>query len=207
MFALDRDLLAVEPTVFRDVQWLGQRLCAGTGTISGTTLTLSGLDVALDAAGVTAGHVVTIDGVSFEVVARLGPSSATVSKLRVSASDPAIPPGNVSGRPAAVFTFAPQIGLVHGHLARMLGLGESGLDESAVKNPEELAHAEALGALHLVYASASALSGPDSPLGRRARWYQERFGIERRSVVAQVDTDGDGVADALRRLNVLQLVR
>lgn len=211
MFATDRDLAAIEPNLFRDVQWLGQRLGAGTGSVSGTTLTLTGLDVTLDAAGVTAGHVVSIDGVAYEILARLGPATATVSRVRASAADPSIPPGTIANRPAAVFTFAPQAAPVHRQFLGMLGLsdppGEGELGPSAVKNPGDVAAVEALGVLHAVYAAASALAAPNSPLIARAEHYRRAFAEARRRLEVRIDTDGDGVADAIRRLSVLQLIR
>ena len=54
MFAQDRDLLALDPNLFRDVAWSGQRLVSGVGNISGTTLTLTSQDVTLEAAAITA---------------------------------------------------------------------------------------------------------------------------------------------------------
>ena len=70
MFATDRDLLALEPNLFRDVGWVSQRLVVGTGSISGTTLTMSAQDVAFDGAGVGAGSVVVVDSAAYEVRAR-----------------------------------------------------------------------------------------------------------------------------------------
>ena len=87
----------------------------------------------------------------------------------------------------------------------MLGLEPSGeaadgeLDEGAVVNPRALARLEALGALHLIHAGASAGQEPDSPAARRAELYRLRFAAERGAVVAKLDTDGDGVADVTRR--------
>lgn len=211
MFALDRDLLAIEPGVFRDVQWLGQRLCAGTGSVSGVTITFTGLDVTLEAAGVTGGHVVTIDGVGYEVLERLGPASATISRVRGSLEEAPIPIGTIASRPAAVHTFRPQAALVHRQILGMLGLvenpGRGELGPSAVTNPRDVAAVEALGVLHAVYAAASALAGQGSPLIQRAEQYRRRFGEARRRLKVRIDTDGDGEADAVRTLSVLHLVR
>lgn len=211
MFALDRDLLAIEPNVFRDLQWLGQRLCAGTASVSGSALTFAGLDVTLDDAGVDRGHVVTIDGVGYEILARLGPASATVSRVRASLDDPPIPVGTIASRPGAVHTFGPQAALVHRQILGMLGLVENpvegGLGPSAVTNPRDVAEVEALGILHAAYAAASALAGQGSPLVQRAEHYRRRFGEARRRLRVALDTDGDGQPDARRTLSVLQLVR
>src|SRR3954470_14123560 len=70
MFASDRDLLAMEPNLFRDVGWVGQRLVSGTGGVAGTTLTLTAQDVDFEDGGVGAGCVVLVDGAPYEVLAR-----------------------------------------------------------------------------------------------------------------------------------------
>jgi hypothetical protein len=37
--------------------------------------------------------------------------------------------------------------------------------------------------------------------------YRQRFATERQRAAALIDTNGDGIADATRRLNVVNLVR
>jgi hypothetical protein len=211
MFASDRDLLAYEPNIFRDVMWVGQRLLKATGAISGTTLTISNFDVPLDAAGVGAGSVVTVSGVSYEVLSRSSGTQATISRLRPEASGSALPPSAVSGVEVVVGTFRPQIRIVHDQLLRMVGIEPSEPDatpsESNILNGSSLAGLECLGALHLIFAAASAASGPDSAFGRRAELYRARFGRERELSAVRLDLDGDGVADATRRFNVMQFVR
>ncbi|MFG0260543.1 MAG: hypothetical protein ACF8LK_09355 [Phycisphaerales bacterium JB041] len=48
MFATDRDLLVLEPSLVRDIGWVGQRLARGSGDIAGTTLTMTVQDVGFD---------------------------------------------------------------------------------------------------------------------------------------------------------------
>ncbi|MFN0011802.1 MAG: hypothetical protein ACKVS8_09190 [Phycisphaerales bacterium] len=213
MFAADRDLLVLEPNLFRDVSWLGQRLFTGLCTISGTTLTASGVDFA--ALGVDAGHVVLVDGASLEVVARVNATTLTVSRPRAGLDDAAIAPLAGIARPLSITTFAPQLGIVHRQVLAMLGLLEAAsevepevLTESAVMNPRDLRLLEALGTLHLVFAAlggAGAVAG--SPESGRAEMYRQRFAAERGRVSARIDTDGDGLADATRRPSVMMLVR
>ena len=209
MFATDRDLLAQDPEVFREVLWATQRRVRGTATLSGTALIFSTQDVGLDAAGVDAGHVVSLNGDAYEVIARTGTATLTVSRLRDSLDAPAIPGGSVSSPATAVVaTFRPQIALVHDQVLRMLGLAEAeGPNEQSVVDPSALREVEALGALHLVWAGAAALSGPDSPPGKRAEWFRRRFAAARRSAVVALDLDGDGAADATRRLSALHVMR
>lgn len=213
MFAKDRDLLVLEPSLVRDIGWVGQRLVKGTGDVSGTTLTLTAQDVGLDDAGVDAGGVVVVGGAVYEVVERLSASTMTVSRMRGSAEDAVLVPSPVTGAGVEVPTFGPQLTMVHGQVLRMLGIepGEQAaagvVGESSIMNPGSFVLMEALGTLHLVFAAAAALTNEQSPAAFKAGMYRERFAAERGRVSAQVDTDGDGVADATRRPSVVQLVR
>lgn len=211
--ASDRDLLAFEPDLFRDAGWSGQRLVNGTCTISGTTLTLTAQDVNFDDAGVTTGHVALVDGVPYEIIAVPTPTTATVSRPRASTADPVIAPSPVTGKPVTVVTLRPQIAITEHQMLRMLGIepsaapGPGMLSEASITNPGALNRVVCLGALHLVFAAAAALTPPESPHWVRAELYRGRFIRERQSAAALLDTDGDGIADATRRLNVMQLIR
>lgn len=213
MFATDRDLLVIEPGLMRDVAWIGQRLVRGTGSVSGTSLVLSERDNGLASQGVGAGHVARIGGNGFEIVGVSGEDTAEVSRLRASAGDAAIGLTAMSDVEVEVYTFAPQIADVHRRVLRMLGLspageaGEGEADESAVVNSADLVRLEALGALHLIYAGASAGQGKESAAGLRAELYRARFAAERGAVVARLDLDGDGLADVARRPGVGRFVR
>ncbi len=210
MFVTDRDLLVLEPGVFRDVVWLGQRLVRGVGSVSGTTLTMTSQDTGFDDAGVGAGSVVVIDGVALEVLSRTSGSELEVSRLRESVSGAGVGAGSIVNKVVDVSTFGAQAALVHAQVLRMLGLEASGsaLDapgEDDVVNPQDFSLVEALGTLHVVYASASAAGAGD--LAGKAAMYRERFAAERQRVDARIDLDGDGVADATRRMNVVQFAR
>lgn len=215
MFINDRDLLVLEPNLFRDVGWLGQRLADTTGSISGTTLTVTGADLA--ALGVGAGYVALVNGLPVEVLARLSATTATVSRLRADVNDAAIPPGNVPPSvPVQVWTLRPQINVVHQQVLRLLGIEPSAdggpvlpwqLTEAQIIRPRSLWLLEALLTLHLVYSSAAALAGSESPLGLRAQMYLARAGAERARAVAYLDTNGDGVAEVARYVGVACWVR
>ena len=213
MFAADRDLLVLEPNLFRDVSWLGQRLFTGTCNLSGTTLTASAAD--FTALGVEAGHVVVVDGASLEVVARVNTTTLNVSRPRATLDGPSIAPIPGTGRALTITTFAPQLGIVHRQVLAMLGLLDApttaepeALTEAMVVNPRELRLLEALGVLHLVFASLGGAAGKsDAPESGRAEMYRRRFAAERARAVARLDTDGDGLADVTRRPSVVLLVR
>jgi hypothetical protein len=213
MLVTDRDLLALEPNLFRDAGWAGQRVVSGVGSISGTTLTLSSSDVSLIDAGVGPGHVVSVDGTSYEVIAVLSATTATISRLRAGAGDPVLVPSPASSKPVSIVTLRAQTALVERQVLRMAGIepgaaaGPGVLTEANLVSPGELRWVTALGTLHLVFTGVAALSAPGSPAWLRAELYRRRFIEERQRASASVDTDGDGVADAVRRLNVLQLVR
>lgn len=217
MFASDRDLLVLEPGLFGEVGWMGQMLVRGVGTIAGSTLTLTSADADLASAGVGPGYVVRVGEVSYEVIERLSAMSVSVSRVRDEVVDPVRPPAAVSGGAVLVSTMRPQIRLVHEQVLRMIGLepggGGSGrvgeLGESAVTNPRTLARVEALGALHLIYAAAAAPGGDRSPASwwGKAMLYRQRFAQERERVAAQIDVDGDGLPDVVRRLNVVVMGR
>jgi len=211
MFAQDRDLLALEPELFRDVVWVGQRPVRGSGAVSGSTLTMTTQDVGFDDAGVDAGRVVRVGGTSLEVIERLSASALTVSRLRASSDAPVITPTPVA-TPTIVeaVTFGPQLAIAHGQVLALLGLdsAEAGAPGAgSVLNTGSLRLLTSLAAVHLVLAAASAPVGPESPVGQRAELYRQRFEIERRRVVAEIDLDGDGVAEVARRPSVQRLLR
>ncbi len=205
MFGHDRDMLAIEPHAFTDALWAGRRLASGTAAVSGTTLTTSSSSATFSDAGATAGQVLVFNGVPLEVLSVTSDTVLEVSRLRGSLEDPALPPVASAGAPFTLVTFAPQRAIVYRQLL--------GLDVPDVPGPEavvdasSLVHAEALGTLHLVYAAASALSGPSSSLGARAAMYADMFSRARQSLVVRLDLDGDGVVDTTRRPALMQLVR
>lgn len=212
MFTTDRDLLVLEPGLFRDVGWVAQRLTKGTGTISGNTLTITGADVSLDAAGLTAGHVATVGGTSYEVIARQSSTALTISRPRASTTDAIQPPSPANGVDTLVTTFAPQIAMVERQVLRMAGIEPEDstpgiVTASAITNPGALTMLIGLGTLHVLYAAAGASSGANGWLADRAAMYRERFSAARQNARVLIDLDGDGIPDATRRLNVVQFIR
>jgi hypothetical protein len=207
-FAHDRDLLVLEPALLRDVGWAGQRVLDTTGSVAGTTLTLASGSLA--DAGVGPGSVVLVDGLALEVVAILTPTTATVSLLRARRDGPEVAPPAATNRAVRVYSFGPQLHLVHRQVLAMAGIDPDGagpLDQSAITNPGALVRLEALGALHLIYAGASAPGSAAAGLADRAAMYRERFGAERGRVAVLVDLDADGIAEARRSLSIIQWIR
>lgn len=214
MFSKDRDLLAIEPAIFRDLAWAGQRLVSGAATIEDDSLTFDSQDIALDAAGVGAGQVAVVGGVGYEVIETLNGQKAVISRLRDTEDAAMLPPSPIAGADAWIATFAPQARIVHGQILRMAGVEPAGtpslarrVGESAITNGAALARLEVLGVAHLVYAAAGAAAGPRSPAQQRAELYRALFRDERERVFVDLDLDGDGRPDATRRLNLIHLVR
>lgn len=214
MFATDRDLLAFEPELFRDVGWAGQRLIKGVGDISGTTLTLTSYDNTFAAAGVNTGNVVMVDGVAYEITARLTATTATISRIRPDPSGAIVPPAAATGKPVVVTTFLPQIALAHRQILRWLGIDPDesgdGVRESNITNASAFREAEALGALSQVLYSAAgpAMNGTAvSERINRSRKYQDDFFRMVRPIGARIDADGDGIFESTRRAGIVEMER
>lgn len=212
-FATDRDLLVLEPNLFRDIGWVGQRLTRGAGSVSGTTLTIAAPEVAFDAAGVGVGNVAVIAGVSYEVIARLSATQATLSRLRASTDDAVIPPTAAASVECVIHTFEPQLRMAHRQILRMAGVEADDSPiagdrtESQVYVEPELTRLECLGALSIIWAGAAGLLGSTAPGQQRAEWYRERFMRERDRVRVRILPTAPGRAEEFRSLNVGSFVR
>lgn len=216
MVATDRDVLAVEPNVFRDIAWAGQRLVSGSGSTIGGVLTQTpGLyDVSFVDADVGTGHVVVHAGVALEVVARIGATSVTVSRIRASTSDPVIPVADTGASQTVVYTLAPQIRMVTDQVYRLLGvaatgsaLGPNQLVPEHVYDIGDIRRAVVMGTLHMAYSASAALSSEGSPLHQRTELYRRMFALERERAVVRFDADGDGEPEFTRRMNIMRFER
>lgn len=200
-FARDRDLLALEPGLFRDCGFLGQRLSKSTASISGTTLTASSPDIDFVAAAVAAGHVPLVGGIPCEVVSVSSGTQLVVSRLRESRTGPVLPPPPATAQDCVVSTFEPQIAMAHGQLMAMAGLETDGSSTRAQALADDaVIRLEATLALSLVWAAAAALGGEGAAAWARAEWYRARAAAERGRIRIPIDTNGDGIADASRSL-------
>lgn len=211
MFINDRDLLAHEPNLFRDVAWVGQRLTGGTSSVSGTTLTCVTPEIALNQTPIGPGSVAVVGGAGYEVLGVTSATQMTISRLRVREEDAAIIPAQGTGLTMSVVSFKPQIAIVHAQVLRLAGIEPDtpagAAAESQIANTSALRLVEALGSLALIFAAASLAGGEASPMRERAKDYAKRYAQERGRVCVEMDTDADGVTDAIRSLNVFRLVR
>ena len=211
MFATDRDLLVREPRVFHDVAWAGQRVLEMlNAAYDSATGTLGSAGDGLATKGLAVGSVVVVDGAALEVTSIVDDDRVVVSRVGDGFALADIAQTQVD---IIAHTFAAQLAVVHRQLLGTLGLSEGvtvgggALAEDRITNAEALVEAEACGALHMVYAGASALVGESSPLWVKARLYGDRFRDARRRSVVELDIDGDGIAEAVRRMSLVQLVR
>jgi len=207
--ATDRDLLVLEPNVFRDVAFAAQtRVTAEDAALSGTVL--SSASSSFVAGGVDQGAVAVVGTASLEVAERLSETSLSVSIVRAEPEMPLIPPAAGSGLHLRVSTFDVQIAESESRVVRALGLQtlEDQSDaESTLLAEAGIVRLVSLGALELVFAAASSHTEPSDPNWARSSWYRQRARDELRRVRARLDTDGDGVADRVRRVQPARLVR
>jgi hypothetical protein len=215
MFATDRDLLVLEPRLLREVAWVGQRVYANASVAvdAGGTGVTDGAGP-FESFGIGVGSVLLLNDLVVEIVDVPGPTQATISLVRGSRDGEAIPASSLGATAKMdVDTFVPQIELVHRQVLRGLGLAPGVTEiggapaEDRVVNVEAMADLEALGALHLIYAAATPLASEASAIAAKAAAYQERFRAARLGIGAEIDLDGDGVADATRHVGAFQLVR
>jgi len=222
VFARDRDLLAAEPSLFRDVVWTGQRLFKGVASTLQTTLLALSSDLGFTDAGVEAGHVVVIDGMPLEVINRIDDVQLEVSRLRAARDGVAQAAPSINEKPAWCVSFLPQIAAVHEAIERAAGLAA---DQAAVApaptiiNGDELRVVEVTGALAVIFAAAAGMAGgvgmsqaPKASAAaaglwaRAEHWRRVHTGQWRRARVL-IDTNGDGVAEVERVLSLTLLVR
>lgn len=213
-FSTDRDLLVLEPNLFRDVAWSAQlRATASDAAIASTTLTSASSN--FTAARVSPGMIALVNDAPLEIVSLDSDTALTVSRLRDDAQDDLVAPLPVSGAALRIATFGPQRALVHTQLLAALGLDPAPADNEQpgppsaahVVNTRDLALVESLGAMHIILASAAALVGDHSTLWTKASLYRDRFDHARRRLAAHLDLNSDGVADAQRRITVAHLTR
>lgn len=81
------------------------------------------------------------------------------------------------------------------------------IDEDAIVSLSVLNELESLGVLAKAYHGAITIAGENSVLREKAAHYQRRFEIASRAAVVLIDTDGDGLADAERRMGDICLIR
>lgn len=207
-YVTDVDLLRLAPRVFIDAAAEPtDLLSAADGATSGTTLTSVASDFA--ASDVDAGDVVLIAGEPLEVIERVSATALTVSKPRADDAAAAIAPGDGSAQAVIIRSFARLRTQVEDFTLRLLGIGEiSGgitIESSMILNPADLTAYLAQRTVAQVYARASSADPADASLAALAQQHAVEAERLRRSLAIRLDLDGDGEADATRRLSVITL--
>jgi hypothetical protein len=207
MFATDRDLIAFDPLLFEDYQPRAQVLFQGECNVIESALDIGGGIPDFTSQRIGIGSVVLVGRTPLEVMKSLGPLSLSVSRIRPDGMGPLIMPENQSGISLSIVTFTAQLQIVYFQLLRMAGIepqlaGQPGqLTATMIMNPGALCTANILGALSLIYLGASAGQGADSSAAQRGLLYQRRFESEVERCIVHLDTNGDGRADAIRKLS------
>ena len=213
-FATDIDLLHWEPNLFRDAAFASQTLLSGSGDLAGTTFTAA--EATLLSAHITADQIIVLSGGtegSYPIVSVNSATQLTLSILYDGlfpvGSDPVpSPPGTASGLNFVIRTFWPQRRIVSELMIAAAGLDPAdALSADKIIRPGSLKRACALGSLHLIYSALAAVAtAPANLIGRSnfyGRLYRRALGATR----VELDLDGDGEADTVRTLGVLELQR
>ncbi|MGB7159663.1 MAG: hypothetical protein WBD40_16470 [Tepidisphaeraceae bacterium] len=213
-FCTDTDLLHWEPNLLREASFASQTLLTGTGDLAGTTFTIDAGSLA--SSHVTPTQVIVLTGgtsgcypiVSVDSATQLTISTLYDNLFPVGGSGVASPVGSAVDLAFAIRTFWPQRRVVSDLLLAAAGLDPTRADiDEVVFNPESLRKPAALGTLHMIYSALAAAAAEPAALATRADMYERIYRRALRNSVVQLDLNGDGEADVVRPLNVLQLQR
>jgi hypothetical protein len=215
-FCTDTDLLHYEPNICRDAAFASQTLIAGTGNLAASVFTIA--SGSFHDAHLTPGQVIVLTGGtsgSYPIVTVDSATQLTISVLYdglypTSGEAEPSPPGTATGLAYVVRTFWPQRRIVSELIVAASGLDVADMEAATdqIVNPAALRHACTLGSLHLIYSALAAASAePAEALLERVRDYERRYRAALRAARVQLDLDGDGHAEVVRPLNVLELQR
>lgn len=214
MPAHDRDLLLLEPNLFRDIQPASQTLLIGTCDVDEYTATLTESSASFTTAAIAPGFVALIDAIPYEVIAVTSPITITISRLRKDVTQTILLlPAQKTGLPIAIVSFAPQLAAAHDALLRAAGIEPDGPHlpgtplESQITNPAALTPLICLHALAAIHFSAAAGLPPDSPPAHRATLLQRKLEYESERASLSLDLNNDSLPDALRPLRGGPLLR
>jgi hypothetical protein len=213
-FCTDIDLLHWEPNICRDAAFASQTLISGTGDLAGTAFSVASGSFA--AAHVTADQVIVLTGAtsgSYPIVAVDSATQLTISALYdglfPTSGDPTpTPPGTANGLDYVIRTFWPQRRIISELILTAAGLdpGDAAAADK-ILNPSALVRPCTLGTLHLIYSALAAVAEEPEHLLTRVALYERLYRAALRGARVELDLDGDGKADAIRTLGVLELQR
>lgn len=215
-FSSDVDVAKFEPGVFGSWFLSSQVLCSGSnGIVAGTQFTASGVD--FSAAQVAAGCVIYLESAdgaikgAFEIADVIDSTHLTVSVLRASTEQAAIPIGSASGLTWRIVTYAPQAYEVLFQLSQKLGLSPGCPDAAGsvndITNPAALRQASVFGILAAVFEALYTGADGQTVLVEKKEQYQWQFGKAVERLRVKIDTDDDGDADKTVMPSVVKMVR
>jgi hypothetical protein len=212
-FCTDTDLLHWEPNVLNDASFASQTLLSGSGNLAGTSFSISSGSLA--AGHVQAGQVIIFSGTMagcFPIASVDTDTQLTVSVLydgvEPESGDPAASaPAGAGPLTYLIRTFWAQRRIVSDVIQQAAGIDSGEAAAAVITNPEALKRACALGTLQLIYSALAAASDAPANLSARADLYEKLYRRAMRSAKVELDLDGDGAADTVRMLNVLELAR
>lgn len=213
-FCTDIDLLHWEPNICRDAAFASQTLISGTGDLAGSVFTIA--TGSFTTAHVTPDQVIVLTGGTSGSYPIVAVNSATQLALSVlydglypTSGDPVpSPPGTAAGLAYVVRTFWPQRRIVSELLLSACGLDPADVEAAdAILNPTALKRPCTLGTLHLIYSALAAAAAEPDALMLRVTMYERLYRRALESARVHLDLDGDGVAEVVRALNVLELQR
>lgn len=213
MLAQDRDVVVIEPNLYRDVIFASQRLARGTCEIVEFSFGATDSDVSLDTSGIVPGDVVVAGGVAYEIMAMGGATDLTISRVREDREGPLVMPPSLGPLSFHVATIRPQLRCARELVLRMAGIPAYGEAVAGspraenVTNARDLISAQVYAALAMVYSALGAGQGNEGAMNQRAALMQRRFEFEAERTGVLVDLNGDGKPDAVRRLTGGVMVR
>jgi hypothetical protein len=206
----DRDILLLEPSVFVGAEAAATLLRnVLDGVVSGSTITSASSNfVTLN---IDFGHVASITDVPCEVIARPSATQLTVSLPRGATTDPLIDPAPGTGQRLKIPTFKRLIDVSEAWALGALGIDATDpiqpLEPSAIVNLDALKRLIGLRVVHQAFAISAAINPASETLKDRAALYAALLDQAKRNLEVRLDLDGDGVADTVRRLDLVTYVR
>jgi hypothetical protein len=214
-FSNDADILKYEPILFGELHLPWQVLTAGTGaSLSGTTLTASGAD--FNAAQVQAGGVVylrsadgSLDG-AYEIISVDSATQLSISVLRASSIDTAVPPPAATDISYRISTFGPQAAEVGFQLTEYFGIRPgnpaSDIDADDILDTTVLRLASVFAVISGVYAMLAGKT-KDQNYWNKSLYYQKLSAKARGRCRLSIDIGADGIADVTKIGAAGRLVR
>lgn len=206
----DVDLLTIEPAVFLDATAAATKvLSASDGAIAGTTLTSAGSS--FTTAGIDAGHVAVVAGEALEVVQRTSATTLSVSRPRPATSTSSIAPNAGSSLAFTIWTFQRLIELAERSILAALAIDPEHptqpLETAAILNRPAVERIIATATIARACAVAFAANPASESLKQRVSDSERELERLRQQLIVVLDLDGDGVADATRRLAAAVFIR